>query len=380
MTKAFDESEVNPPSLLLKAYQTRRASGELQVDAAQESAVRILAAFADQLDGYRPVPQGLFARMKALTLLPPKLQHAGLYLYGDVGRGKSMLMDLFFATVNVAKKRRVHFHQFMLEIHERLHRLQKDHDGNVLPRLARELSQEIWLLCFDEFHVSNIADAMILGRLFQSLIAVGVVIVTTSNWSPDELYKNGLQRDRFLPFIDLLKERMLIQHLGGSVDHRYEQLRGMQTYFWPLCDKSTRDLQGIFLQLTNDSAPETLKLPVQGRTLKIVHAAKGVGFFNFDELCVASMGAPDYLAISSCLHTVILDGVPLMRDDKRNETIRFINLIDALYESKVKFFMAAEASPAKLAPSGEYAFPFQRTISRLMEMQGEEYRQKSHLS
>lgn len=380
MTKALRESGTQQVLPLLKAYQTRLEDGELKVDPAQREAAQILAVFADQLNGYKPAMPNLWGRVKTLHLKQIKPDHYGLYLYGDVGRGKSMLMDMFFATVNVAKKRRVHFHQFMLEIHERLHRLQNSHDGNVLPRLARELAREVWLLCFDEFHVSNIADAMILGRLFEVLFEAGVIIVSTSNWPPDDLYKNGLQRDRFLPFIDLLKAKMLIHCLGGETDHRYEQLRKLQTYFWPLNSETTHRLQEIFFQLTDNAVPEMLKLPVQGRTLRIVHAAKGVGFFNFDELCVATMGASDYLAISSCLHTVILDGVPVMRDDRRNETMRFITLIDTLYEAKVKLFMASEVPPERLAPQGEYAYPFQRTLSRLMEMQSEEYRQKSHLS
>ena len=173
---------------------------------------------------------------------------------------------------------------------------------------------------------------------------------------------------------------MIVHHLGGAVDHRYEQIRGMQTYFTPLSESSTRRLQGVFIQLTGDAQPETLKLPVQGRTLKIVHAAKGVGFFNFDELCVEVMGASDYLAIASCLHTVILDGVPRMIPERRNEILRFITLIDVLYEARVKLFMASETAPEQLAPTGDYAFAFQRTLSRLMEMQGEEYRRKSHLA
>jgi len=285
-------------------------------------------------------------------------------------------MDMFFASVNVQKKRRVHFHQFMLEIHQRLHAAQTLDD--VLPHVARDIAAEAWLLCFDEFHVSNIADAMILGRLFEALFNAGVIIVATSNWPPDELYKNGLQRERFFPFIDLIKQKMIVYELGGDVDHRYERMRGLQTYFTPLGDEATRKLQGIFLQLTDEAEPETILLPVQGRTLKIVHAAKGVGFFNFEELCTEALGPADYLAIAKCLHTVLVDEVPKFTAERRNETLRFMTLIDALYEAKVKFFMAASAAPDKLAPTGEHKFAFQRTVSRLMEMQGEEYRQQRH--
>jgi cell division protein ZapE len=273
----------------------------------------------------------------------------------------------------------VHFHQFMLEIHERLHRLQDDQSPDILPRLAREIAAEAWLLCFDEFHVSNIADAMILGRLFEALFGAGVVVVATSNWPPDQLYKDGLQRERFLPFIDLIEERMRVYHLDGVVDHRFEQTQKLPGCFHPLNAKNTQKLQNIFFQLTNNAEPEAIALPVQGRVLRITHAAKGIGFFNFDELCVAALGPADYLALAQRLNTVLIDGVPKLNAEKRNETTRFINLIDALYEAKVQLYLATETALDDLAPQGELAFPFQRTVSRLMEMQGEEYRRKAHL-
>jgi cell division protein ZapE len=234
-------------------------------------------------------------------------------------------------------------------------------------------------LCFDEFHVSNIADAMILARLFTHLFDVGTTVVCTSNWPPHELYKNGLQRERFLTFIDLIKKKMQIYHLGGLIDHRFEKMRGMQTYFTPLGQEATRKLQGIFLQLTDEAPLEPIKLPVQGRTIKITHAARGVGFFNFGELCTEALGASDYLAIAKCLHTLVLDDVPKLTAEQANETLRFMTLIDALYEMKVKLFMASATPPQNLVPSGEHAFAFQRTVSRLMEMQSEEYRQLQHV-
>ena len=363
---------------LISTYKMRLAEGELQADSAQEQAVAVLQDLAARLDEYKPATPGFLMRLglggrgKALP--------AGLYLYGDVGRGKSMLMDMFCAAVRMEKKRRVHFHQFMLEIHDRLHSLQSDRVDDILPQVAREIADETWLLCFDEFHVSNIADAMILGRLFTSLFDAGVVIVATSNWPPDELYKNGLQRDRFLPFIDIIKAHMAVHNLNGVVDHRYEQTRGLSTWFTPLSDETTKKLQGMFLQLTDDAPPESVELPVQGRRLRIMHTAKGVGFFNYDELCVQPLGAADFLAIAECLHTVILDGVPVLQAEKRNETLRFMTLVDALYEAKVKLFVAAATVPEKLYPKGEHSFAFQRTVSRLMEMQGEEYRKKPHLS
>jgi cell division protein ZapE len=364
---------------LQSAWNAKLAAGEIMSDPSQAIAVAALQNFADQL-AHAP-PAHLFERRKKWrTGQAPQ----GFYLYGSVGRGKSMLMDMFFATTPIVKKRRVHFHAFMLEIHERLHRLQQNHVDEILPDLAQELAKETKLLCFDEFHVSNIADAMILGRLFSALFDAGVIIIATSNWPPDELYKNGLQRDRFLPFIELIKERMVVHNLQGVLDHRYEQMRGLPICFTPLGDETTRKLQGIFFQLTGDAVPEPVMLQVQGRTLRITHAAKGVGFFNFDELCgqklsAQPMGAGDYLAIAECLHTILIDGVPRMEAEKRDESLRFMTLIDALYEAKTKLFMAAAAMPEKLAPEGEHEFAFQRTVSRLAEMSSEEYRRQAHL-
>ncbi len=363
------------PSSIQSDWKAKLDAGEITFDPAQEAAVRVLQDFADHLHT-QPSSEGWIER---LFKKPTPVEKTGLYLYGDVGRGKSMLMDMFYAAAPIVKKRRVHFHAFMLEIHERLHQLQQNHVDEILPNLARDIARETRLLCFDEFHVSNIADAMILGRLFSALFTAGVVIVLTSNWPPDDLYKNGLQRDRFLPFIDLIKQRMIVHCLKGEIDHRYEQLRGTPSYFAPLNEEATRKQQGIFLQLSNDAEPEEITLHVQGRALQIVHAAKGVGFFNFDELCGQPMGSGDFLAIAQCLHTVLIDGVPRMSAEKRDETLRFMTLIDALYEAKTKLFMASAVTVEKLTPDGEHGFAFQRTVSRLAEMSSEEYRQKAHL-
>jgi cell division protein ZapE len=361
---------------LAQAYQSRIDAGDLHADAAQQAALGVLQNLAERLTGYRPqAKRGFWASLFSDAPPLPK----GLYIYGSVGRGKSMLMDLFFAEVKIVKKRRVHFHQFMLEILARLHRLESEQAPDILPRVAREIALETWLLCFDEFHVGNIADAMILGRLFQALFDAGVVVVATSNWPPADLYKNGLQRERFLPFIDLIERRMDIYLLDGATDHRMEQTQSLPHYFHPLNDDNTHKLQDIFFRLTGNAEPEEMVLPVQGRVLRITHAAKGVGFFNFDELCVAALGAADYLEIARCLHTVLIDDVPVMKAEKRNESMRFINLIDALYEARAKLYLASAAPLEKLAPDGELNFPFQRTLSRLMEMQGEEYMKKPHL-
>ncbi len=360
-------------------YHARLMSGELRADPAQAEMAAILQILAEQLEGYRPASPGILSGL--LKSKKSAVVH-GLYLYGDVGRGKSMLMDLFFDCVNVAKKRRVHFHQFMLEIHARLHRLgmQTDETENVITRLAGEIADDAFLLCFDEFHVSNIADAMILGRLFSALFDAGVVIVTTSNWPPEELYKNGLQRDRFLPFIDLIKSHMTIHRLAGAIDHRFEQMRGLENYFYPLGNNATEKLKDILLQLIDGAELDPVQLPVQGRIVTIPCAAKGVAYFTFDALCRQPLGAAEYVAIAECFHTLLLDGVPHFNAEQRNEIVRFTTLIDALYEAKVKFFMTAEGPPEQLCPLGEQAFDFQRTISRLVEMQSEEYRHLPHLA
>ena len=247
------------------------------------------------------------------------------------------------------------------------------------PNSHAKLAQEAWLLCFDEFHVSNIADAMILGRLFSALFDAGIVIFVTTNWPPDDLYKGGLQRDRFLPFITVIKQHMQVHHLAGMVDYRYECLRGLQNYFMPLNKITSAKLRAIFAELTGDARPEAMQLPVQGRVLEVPHSAKGVALFNFMELCSQPLGAGDFLAIAYCFHAVLLDGVPQLTAEQRNETVRFTTLIDALYEAKVQLFIAAAVPPEQLCIAGEQAFAFQRTASRLAEMQSENYRKQRHL-
>ncbi len=372
-------------STLRSTYETKIMSGEIKPDLAQLQAILALEAFSDSLNHYNPHDRQkalkLAARFKQLFIKDRTTPHPhGLYIYGKVGRGKSTLMDLFFQHVTIAKKRRVHFHQFMLEIHARLNQLRKTTSAqDIMERLVQSIAAETSLLCFDEFHVSNIADAMILGRLFEGLFTAGVVVVSTSNAAPRELYKNGLQRDRFLPFIDLILDKMQIVEINGPTDFRYEQLRHLQSYFCPLGLETTRKLQGIFIELTHDAPSESMTLHVEGRELTVSHAAHGIGFFNFDELCRQALGAADYLAIASCLHAVILDGVPLLKVEQRNEAIRFMTLIDTLYEAKVKLFMATAAPLDRLTLADDIAVPFQRTTSRLMEMQGDAYRLKPHI-
>lgn len=356
------------------AYDAKLAAGNLQPDAAQLPAV---AALDDLLLKLAPAPGGLKRRLLRRKR-PIAVQ--GLYLYGPVGRGKSMLMDLFFAQVPLAEKRRVHFHAFMQEIHAALFtwRQKTDHGADPLPHIARTIVQRTRLLCFDEFYVQDIADAMILARLFEALFAAGLVLVATSNCAPDALYAGGLQRANFLPFIALLKQHVAVVEVAGVTDHRLAFLQGQPVYFTPLNAASAAAAEQLFATLTNRATAEPFIVPVQGRDVAFTGAAQGVLSTNFAELCQRALGAADYLAVARRFHTVILQGVPQFRADQRNETMRFITLIDALYEAKAKLIMTAQVAPEELYPAGLHALMFHRTASRLAEMQGEDYLTQPH--
>ncbi|WP_243735597.1 cell division protein ZapE [Dongia mobilis] len=381
----------------LPAYRAMHRAGRLHHDAAQELAAEKLQSLHNALRNYKPQAQaGLQAIGQAWAArlgLARRIFGAGevtapqgLYLYGGVGRGKSMLMDLFFAHAPVEKKRRVHFHAFMLEVHEQLHqwRQEKPKQVDLIPTLAEKIGQEVTLLCFDEFHVTNIADAMILGRLFTALFERGVVMVATSNWAPDDLYKGGLQRDQFLPFIALLKDRLDVLELDGARDYRLARLKDMSVYHYPLGDLAARHMREAFARMTDNEPPIASHLTVQGRRLEIQRQVANVhgrvAWFDFDELCAKALGAADYLAIATHYDVVLLDGVPKLSAERRNEARRFINLIDALYEHKVTTIIAAADKPERLYPEGDGAFEFERTVSRLNEMQSVEYLTRPHLT
>ncbi len=371
----------------LSLYRQRRGTNTLRPDPDQALAAEKLQSLYQALRNYRPqTGRGGWRERFGLARRAAEPAPQGLYLYGSVGRGKSMLMDLFFETAPVERKRRVHFHAFMLEVHERIHKHReatrgkaKDAD-DAIPELAKALAEEAWLLCFDEFHVTNIADAMILGRLFTHLFENGVVVVATSNWAPGELYKDGLQRDLFLPFIALLKDRLDVMALEGPVDYRLDRLKGMDVYFWPLGPATDRRLKETFLAVTAGDRGSADHLIVQGRRVDIERAARGVAWIDFWDVCGKPFGAADYIAIATHYHTVLVDDVPAMKDELRNEAKRFMTLIDALYEHKVNAVIAAEAPPERLYPDGTHAFEFERTVSRLMEMQSEDYLGRQHLT
>ena len=362
------------------AYQALVAAGELRPDAAQLAVVDRLDALAAAL--VAPVARpGLLARWRgAAPVAAPK----GLYIWGGVGRGKSMLMDLFYSHADVAPKRRVHFHEFMLEVHGLLHAERQKGGPDPIPPVAAQIAAGARLLAFDEMQVKDIADAAILSRLFTALFGHGVTIVTTSNRVPTDLYKDGLNRQLFLPFIALIQEKCAVITLDGPTDYRLERLGGAATWHVPADAAATAAMSETFFRLTDYPVEDRAAVPTEtlavpgGRTLFVPKSLKGVAVFSFARLCRKPLGAADYLAIARHYHTVFIVGVPMMGPENRNEAVRFITLIDALYEYKVKLVASAEAAPAALYPVGDGAFEFDRTVSRLMEMQSAAYMALGH--
>jgi len=377
----------------LAAYRTRLTAGELVTDPSQALVAERLQALWKQLRGYsvdaQPVAAGFFGRMlgrKRRDDMPGDFPH-GLYLVGDVGRGKSMLMDLFFDTADVPHKRRVHFHQFMQEAHQRIyawrrapHRLDDPHSDDPIPPLADAIAAEASLLCFDEFQVTDVVNAMILGRLFKALFARGVVVVATSNTPPDDLFAGQPGRDAFLPFIAILKQHLDVLVMAGDRDWRRQRLRGMPTWHVPADDRADRALDAAFRDLTGGVKARPEQLVVMGHTVAIPLAAHGVARFDFDALCGQPLGAGDYLALATHYQTVVLDGVPRLSPANYDLARRFIVLIDALYDHHVKLIASADATPDQLYERGEGARAFERTASRLEEMQSHDYMGLSHLT
>jgi cell division protein ZapE len=358
------------------AYDRLLNAGELKPDPAQERAVAAL----DKLAASLAPGGGFIARLFGTERVGP----AGVYLWGGVGRGKSMLMDLAFAHIDVHPKRRVHFHAFMLETHARLRTAREREEQDPIEPVAEQIAAEARLLAFDEMHVTNPADAMILSRLFGKMIDLGVKVVTTSNRPPRDLYKDGLNRELFLPFIDLIEQRMLVVPVDGPIDYRLHRLTGVDVWHVPNGPAATAALSRAFFQLTDYPVEDREKVPSEdldlggGRTLHVPKSLKGVAVFSFKRLCGEPRGAADYLAIAHRYHTVIIVGIPVMGPDKRNEAARFVTLIDELYEHKVKLLAAADAEPEGLYPAGDGNFEFQRTVSRLEEMRSAEYLALGH--
>ena len=378
------DSAAGAPEGPLAAYRALRRAGGLRHDVGQQLAAEKLQSLHNALRGYRPSGNGGGWKARLGLARRPAQPPQGLYIFGQVGTGKSMLMDLFFASAPVERKRRVHFHAFMQEVQERLHVWRHDPDNkdkaDPLPTIGGELAEEAWLLCFDEFHVTSIADAMILGRLFETFFEHGVVVVATSNWPPDQLYEGGLQRERFLPFIALVKERLDVLELDSGIDYRLQRLKDITTYHAPLGPRAEAALDKAFAELTEGSTPASGSIHFKGRVIAVPLAARGVARFSFADLCEQPLGPGDYLAIAGLYHTVVLSGVPVLSAEKRNEARRFMTLIDALYEHRVKLVVSAAAPPERLVPVGDGAVEFQRTVSRLQEMRSADYIAKAHMT
>ena len=371
----------------LPAYRARVARGELAPDAAQEAAAVRLQALWEVLRGYDPGPPAVVAKPGLLGRLfgakpvaapkPPK----GLYLVGQVGRGKSMLMDLFFAEADVPRRRRIHFHRFIQEAHARFHAHKREHPEieDPIPPLADRIAQEAALLCFDEFQVHDIADAMILGRLFQALFDRGVVTVATSNTAPDNLFKGQPGRDAFLPFIAILNAHVDVHELDSARDFRRQRVRAFSTWHVPPDGRADAALDEVFQAMGGGETPRAVELTVMGRALRVPLAAGKVARFDFEALCGEALGAGDYLAIAERFHTVVLDGVPRLSPDNFDKARRFIVLVDTLYDHRVKLYASAEAMPDQLYMRGENAQMFERTASRLEEMRSQDYLESEHL-
>ena len=357
-----------------EAYGRLLLRGELRQDPAQQRAVAALDRLAAELR-----PRGLLGR-----LLKSQPKCSGVYLWGGVGRGKSMLMDLAFDHIDAEPKRRVHFHAFMIEVHERLRRARETENGDPVHAVADDIAEGARLLCFDEMQVTNPADAMILSRLFERLLDRGVRVVTTSNRPPVDLYKDGLNRELFLPFIDMIHRRFAVLEVDGPTDYRLHRLTGVKTWHVPNGPEATEALSTAFFKLTDYPVEDRAKVPSEeldvggGRTLHVPKSLKGVAVFSFKRLCGEARGAADYLAIARRFHTVIIVGIPVMSRERRNEAARFVTLIDELYEHRVKLLAAADAEPAGLYPDGDGSFEFQRTVSRLEEMRSADYLAEGH--
>jgi cell division protein ZapE len=360
-------------------YQALVSSAAIEPDPAQASAVEAFANLEQRLAGYKPVrKQGLLGRLFADKDEPPP---RGLYIHGEVGRGKTMLMDLFFQQSPVEHKRRAHFHEFMAEVHERVHGFRQNiargeiADGDVIALTAAAIFDQAWLLCFDEFHVTDITDAMILGRLFSKLFELGTVVVATSNVAPEDLYKGGLNRALFLPFIAQISDHMDVLRLDARTDFRLEKLAGVKMWLVPADASAAAALDKAWARMTGSAPCKPREIPIKGRVLQVPCSAHGVARFSFADICEKPLAASDYLRLAHDYHTLLIDRIPVMDYAERNAAKRFIALIDTLYDNAVKLMASAEADPLSLyrATEGVEANEFKRTSSRLIEMSSESY-------
>ena len=368
---------------LIQIYDRRLEDGKIRPDPDQQKIARMLQSLNDNLKKASRPEAGITSLLKFFQGgLQEKPLMKGLYIHGPPGRGKSMLMDLFYDNSSVIKRRRVHIHPFMQEVQAKLHQWRQEGGGKQakepLPRLAQEIAAESPLLCFDEFQVEAVVDAMILRRLFETMFEYGVTVVATSNTAPDDLYKGGLQRDRFLPFIELLKERMQVIELCGGTDYRRDRMNSVGVYHSPLGVGAEKALNDAFFGLTDGAEGLQEELLVHGRTILVPKAARGVAYFPFDALCVRPLGVADYWTIACRYQTLILSDIPIFKPNDRNIAKRFSILIETLYEQKTKLICSAAAAPDNLYTEGDGAEIFTRISSRLNEMQSEEYLSAPH--
>jgi cell division protein ZapE len=355
------------------------ASGAIEADPAQALAAEAFTALEARLSGYNPArKQGLLGRLFGdKNSAPPR----GLYIHGEVGRGKTMLMDLFFQQSPVEHKRRAHFHEFMAEVHERIYGFRQSisrgemADSDVVALTAAAIFDQAWLLCFDEFHVTDIADAMILGRLFAKLFELGTVVVATSNVAPEDLYKGGLNRALFLPFIAQIQDHMDVLRLDARTDFRLEKLAGVKMWLVPADQAADTALDQAWTKMTGGAPCKSRDISIKGRTLRVPCSAQGVARFAFPDICELPLAASDYLRLARDYHTILIDHIPVMDQAERNAAKRFIALIDTLYDNAVKLMASAAADPVSLyvATDGVEANEFKRTASRLIEMSSESY-------
>jgi cell division protein ZapE len=350
------------------------AAGELDADAAQLQVAQSLEALAEHLASWKRARPGLWSVLGGTRSEAPR----GIYIHGPVGRGKTMLMDAFFELVPFEPKLRCHFHEFMADVHERIAKARKEHNGDPIAAVAAAIAEETGLLCFDELQVTDIADAMILGRLFKGLLAGKVVVVATSNAAPRELYKDGLNRLLFLPFVALIEENMDVVALEAAKDYRLEKLAGQPLYFVPADGQAREALDRHWERLTGGHPARAETLRVKGRDVIVPKASMGIARFDFKELCEVPLGALDYLHIAHAYHTLIVDNIPVLTRDRRDVARRFINLIDTLYDNGVCVIASAAAEPSDLYPEGDGSDAFERTVSRLMEMRSEGYLKSRH--
>jgi cell division protein ZapE len=367
------------PASFRAHYQALVSSGAIEPDVAQAAAADAFADLEQRLAHYKPArKQGLLGRLFAdKGEAPPR----GLYVHGEVGRGKTMLMDMFFQQSPVEHKRRAHFHEFMAEVHERIFALRQNiargeiPDGDVIALTAAGIFDQAWLLCFDEFHVTDIADAMILGRLFAKLFELGTVVVATSNVAPDDLYKGGLNRALFLPFIAQISDHMDVLRLDARTDFRLEKLAGVKMWLVPADAAADTALDQAWVRMTGNAPCKPRDITIKGRVLHVPCSAHGVARFSFADICEQPLAASDYLRLARDYHTLLVDHIPVMDYAERNAAKRFIALIDTLYDNAVKLLASAAADPVALyvASEGNEANEFKRTSSRLIEMSSESY-------